>query len=835
MSEHRILIVDDLPMNRAILKKVLHDSGFLSITEASSAEEAFKHLKLDSDNPDKIDLVLLDIVMKDLDGIETCRQIKKHPAGRHIPVIMVTAQSEMHDLSEAFQAGAVDYITRPIQKEELLARVNSALQLKDESDRRRRREDELHESRQNFMQLYTAVFKATSEGIVIFSDHTIKDANDSFSRMVRLPLADIIGTDVKNYFKTENESLINRLFSEEEVPAFEINIQRSDGSSFVSEIETKIIPFRGENAKVLSIRDITERKRSEEAIRSSLEALHISEERYALALKGANDGLWDWNMKTNRVYFSDRWKQMLGYASDELGDNPEEWFKLIHPDDRNEVEQALQAHLDGGSEHFESEHRILSKSGRYLWILSRGIAVRDSTGRPQRMAGSQTDISERKRVENQLLHDAFHDNLTGLPNRALFMDRLSQAIERSRRDTYTSFAVLFLDIDRFKMINDTIGHLSGDEFLIEIADRLKNSLRPGDTVARLGGDEFGILIDGFKEREQVEEIAATIQTALAEPTMIQNREVFPSASIGIAYNDESIHSSDEILRNADIAMYRSKAASPGRYAVFEETMHDKTVTMFHLESDLRKAVENNSIDVHYQPIYSLTKGRIIGFEALARWYHPEKGMIPPAEFIAISEEIGVIEQLGDNILNAALKQVKEWRRNHADIFVSVNFSAMQFLNPTILDKVKKMLKSHYLTPDALKVEITESIAMTNLEMTVQVLEQMNKLGLRVSMDDFGTGYSSLSYLKRFPIETLKIDRSFIMHTPEDADDTAIVLAVIALAKSLRINLIAEGVESHDHVNFLEKNGCHELQGYLIARPAEAHIMTELLDNEYHLT
>lgn len=577
--------------------------------------------------------------------------------------------------------------------------------------------------------------------------------------------------------------------------------------------------------------DITDRRQFQEALRES-------QERYALAVQGANDGLWDWNLKTNEIYFSPRWKAMLGYGENEIGNQPSEWFNRVHPDELSWLQAQLTAHFDGLIRQFEIEHRMLHQDGEYRWILSRGLAVRDHHNRAYRMAGSQTDITERKRAEEQLLHDALHDSLTGLSNRALLMDRLAQAIERFKHQG-SQLAVLFLDLDRFKVINDSLGHTIGDQLLVAIAHRLESCLKAGDTFARLGGDEFVILIEAIKDPGEVTRLSERIQQALQSPFNLQGQDVFTTVSIGIAFNDRAGDRPEDLLRNADTAMYRAKALGRARHELFDTAMHTRALALLQLETDLRRAMTtiatvDREFQLWYQPIVDLESGEVNGFEALVRWQHPERGMISPAEFIPIAEDTGLIVPLGQWILQEAWRQIQVWQHQFADhlpLSISVNLSPRQF-SMELIAQVRQLLSAAKLLENGLevnlKLEITESALMENLDAATALLKELKTLGVQLLIDDFGTGYSSLSYLHRFPIDTMKIDQSFVNRIGVDHESEEIVRAIVMLAHNLGMNVIAEGVETLEQVTQLKTLGAEYGQGYFFSKPLNSQASEALL-------
>ncbi len=554
------------------------------------------------------------------------------------------------------------------------------------------------------------------------------------------------------------------------------------------------------------------------------EALHESEERYAVAAQGANDGLWDWNLKSDLVHYSPRWKSMLGYEASEVGDRPEEWLGRVHPDDQAQVRLDLEAHKGGASSHFESEHRIRHKSGAYLFVLSRGLVVRNPAGQAMRLAGSQTDITERKRTEEQILHDALHDPLTGLPNRNLFLDRLGQAVARRRRHDDYHFAVLFLDLDRFKLVNDSLGHLAGDQLLVELAKRITGCLRSEDTVARLGGDEFAILLDEIGDVRDATRVAERIQEELRQPFSLDGHEVFSTASIGITLDDPRDRHPEELLRDADTAMYRAKGQGRDRHEIFDDAMHSRAVAVLKLETDFRRALERNELRLVYQPIVSLSTERTVGVEALVRWQHPERGLLAPDLFIPLAEETGLILAVGHFVLREACQTARKWQDATAKgpgLSISVNLSAREFAQPGLVDRVEGLLGEFALEPRRLRIEITESLIMEDPDAAVARCRALRGLGVGIDIDDFGTGYSSLSYLRRFPVDALKIDRSFVSGMDGRTEDHEIVKAIVSLAVALGLRTVAEGVETADQLVRLKQLGCELGQGYRFARPVEA--------------
>ena len=560
-------------------------------------------------------------------------------------------------------------------------------------------------------------------------------------------------------------------------------------------------------------------------------SLRASEERYALAARGANDGLWDWDLISGEIYFSDRWREMVGAEGGILSASPDEWFSRVHKSDLPQLKVDIAAQAAGSRSHFEDEHRLRHSDGYFIWVLCRGIVVRNADGEAIRVAGSMTDVTARKDLEERLRREAQFDALTSLPNRSYATDLLRRAIARSKRNADQLFSVLFLDCDRFKVVNDSLGHAAGDTLLRMVAGRLNACVRPGDVVARLGGDEFVVILEGVRDEEEAITVAGRIQQSLAQPFFLEGRELFVSVSVGITMTQRGVDRPEDYLRDADLAMYRAKTLGRARHEVFRPDMRAGAVLRLSLENDLRHAMERRELRVMYQPIWSLATGRITGFEALMRWDHPTLGAMEPSHFIPVAEQTALIVPIGEWVLRTAAERLAAWNREaapEATVWMSVNVSARQLTHPSLVALVQQVIAEHAIEATHLRLEITESMIMADAASAVGALEQLKALGIHLLMDDFGTGHASLSYLHRLPISTIKIDRYFIGRLDANAECLEIVRTILDLSRSLRMDVVAEGVETSAQRELLQTLGCDLVQGYLLSPPLDAGAAQRLL-------
>jgi diguanylate cyclase (GGDEF)-like protein/PAS domain S-box-containing protein len=594
---------------------------------------------------------------------------------------------------------------------------------------------------------------------------------------------------------------------------FELKLDGAPGSEPWIDLTLNRIDHEGRPAVLAMGFDITDRKLAENAMRESERRLRDLVENVQLVsvlLDARGD-----------VTFANEYAlELLGlHEEGVVGRN---WFDLVAPLDRRAVMQETFAErmASGGSGPHE-EYEILTARGEPRVVSWSSTILHDPSGAICGMAAIGADVTERRRAEKRLLHDALHDTLTGLPNRALFMDRLRTAMARLKRRPTHLFAALFLDVDRFKVVNDSLGHLAGDQFLVQIARILQATLRAEHTAARLGGDEFALLLDDLDDREDVRRVVERIFHALETPLRVSGQDIFATVSIGVSFSGAQYENAEDMLRDADTAMHQAKTAGKARFQIFDESMHTRALGLLKLEHSLRRATDRDEFVLHYQPIVALSDERAAGFEALVRWNHPERGIVGPYEFIHLAEETGLIFRIG----GWTLREACQWLARGSPalpehLTVNVNLSGRQFSQGDLIEEVQKVLSETGLSARRLKLEITESVIMENPEMAVDLLRRLKALGTHLCIDDFGTGYSSLSYLLRFPADTLKIDRSFVNALGKGGRNEDIVGAIVSLAKSLDMDVVAEGVETVEQRDILRALGCAYGQGYLFARPLD---------------
>ena len=701
MSEsQRILIVDDDAGGRRLTRATLKKAGF----EVSEAEDGLQ--ALNAMRAALPDIVLMDVSMPVMDGFTACAELRNLPGGARIPVVMMTGLDDVQSIERAFEAGATDFITKPINWPILAHRVRYMLRA---------------------------------------------------------------------------STAINRL--------------------------------------------------------------NESQRRLSNAQRIGEMGDWVWDVQRNRIVPSDQAWRIFGHTAAEPPLDRESYLRMMHPDDTERVRKAFERSVENGDA-FAIEHRVVQASGATRHLHQQvEVIERDASGRALQLAGAVHDITRRKDTEEQIRRLAYFDTLTGLPNRLLFTEQLHKALADAKREGQ-QVAIMFVDLDHFKRVNDTLGHGAGDELLRVVSARLAHSVRPldvivrdssqreGNSIARLGGDEFILMLSELHGATDAAAVARRLVAALTEPVVIQCTELYISASVGIAMYPYDGVDIDTLLMNADTAMYRAKEAGRGGFQFYERSMNARALERLVMEAMLRRALERNEFVLHYQPRISLETGCIVGAEALIRWQHPERGLVSPREFITLAEETSLVIPIGDWALAEVCRQSAAWQAQGVKpVPVAVNLASTHLRERNLPDLVTRVLQNNNLAPRLLEIEVTESILMADPELSVETARRLKEIGVHLSIDDFGTGYSSLSYLKKLPISALKIDQSFVRDLATDPDDAAIISAIIAMAHSLKLKVVAEGVETEAQRAFLKEHGCDEFQGYLISRPVEAKEFALLLERQ----
>ncbi len=876
MKPQTILVVDD---NRQIAdfcaQTLLPELGF-NARAAYTAQQAMEFIQGNS-----IAMMLLDLHLPDKSGFDLLRELMDKQI--ELPTVLITAEGSEQIAAEAFRMGVIDYLPKPFDADKLEVIISRALnqirlvqekeqltfQLKEqiamqtvltrvgrsvtsslELDEVLRRVVEAGVFLTRAEEGFLALIEPDSDQLYL---RAVKNIDEDQSKTIRIAVHDSLvgkvfntGKPIRvksnpvnnNLIKVSTgylvQSVLHVPISLKGKPLGVLSVvNHISDIAFREKDETLLLSLADYAAIALENAQLYEQAQQEINVRREIEgALRESEERYALAVRGANDGIWDWDLLSNHVYYSPRWREMLGYQDREIGSTLEEWLNRVHPEDIERLRLILKAHVEGTTDQLETEYRVLHKDGSYRWMLCRGLTVRGNEGTANRMAGSQTDVTDRKYAEEKLLHDAFYDLLTGLPNRALFKDHLSLAVERGKRKVDYMYAVLFLDLDRFKDVNDSLGHSVGDDLLVSVAKKLEQRMRTTDTIARFGGDEFVILLEDLQDVDNASQVAEWILSELSEPFIFNNREVYINASIGIVINSIAYLRADEVLRDADIAMYSAKARGKGRYVIFDPAMREDILNRTELEHDLRKAIDQDQLRVHYQSIVSLKSQQVVGVEALVRWEHPRRGLVPPGDFIPLAEETDLIVSIDRWVMREACRQLSQWKEKipqAKELTVSVNLSTKHVSKEDLVEYVESVLEETGLQPSDLKLEITERAILEKSEITDAVFDRLRENGIQLQIDDFGTGYSALSYLSNFPINALKIDRSFIRTMVEDDNNSKIVQAILMLSQRLNVGVIAEGVETQTLFDHLNELGCEYGQGYFISKPQDPEHVTVYLE------
>ncbi|WP_414754315.1 EAL domain-containing protein [Anabaena sp. CCY 9910] len=692
------------------------------------------------------------------------------------------------------------------------------------------------ETLQEQKEQYRRIVETASEGIWLLNENNETTfVNQQMASMLGYTIEEMLGASLFSFMDAEGldiaqDLLLGRQQDIQEKHNFKFRCK--DGSDLWAILScTPFLDEQGNYTGALgmltNISDVYDELRLRKQAEASLQE---SKERLDGILNSLEVVIWSIAADTfEMLYLNSAVVQVYGRSVDEFYDNSKLWFELIHPEDQQRVSQSIKPLLANGSH--ELEYRILRQDGQVRWLYNHSHVIYDAVGQPIRIEGVATDITERKNMEERLVYHAFYDDLTGLPNRVLFMDRLAQTINQAKESPNDLFAVLFLDLDRFKVVNDSLSHLVGDQLLVSFAQRLQSCLQPEDTLARLGGDEFTILLSHIQSIDDATRIAEKIHQALKLPFNLSGYEVFTTVSIGIAFSTNDYVQAADLLRDADTALYCAKEQGKAWHIVFDSTMYDRAVALLQLETDLRWAIARQELYVVYQPIVSVATGKITGFEALVRWEHPERGLISPVEFIPVAEETGLIIQIGQFVLRESCQQLKQWHLEFPEfqhLSINVNLSGKQFSQPYLVEEIEQLLQEFELDPNSIKLEITESAIMASPEQAATILQQLKTLGIQLCIDDFGTGYSSLAYLHCFPIDVLKIDRSFTRRIDSDSEQLAIIRAIVTLARNLEMSVVAEGVETVNQLVQLQLLKCDQAQGYLFSKPLSSDKVSLLL-------
>lgn len=790
MSEPRIrlnplvLIVDDELSARLIMRTTLEESGFdvLEADSVAAAREQFAR--------QEPDLIILDVMLPDGNGIELCAELRQHPRGHNLPIAMATGLDDLLSIQQAYQSGATDFITKPISWGTLGHRVRYLLRAHHAIS-----DLALSESKTRALlsSLPDLLFRVQADGLLL--DRQAGNQAPDWGTWDLLPGNHLLD-QLPPSLGAPLQEAIRQTLHQQQPWILELNLQQAWW-------ETRLLP-RGQDEVLLVVRDISLRKQMEGQLRLSAQVFESSNEAILIS-----DG------KHRIISVNHRFEQITGYrAAEVLGSEA----AILGADSENpSFYRNLHAILlEQGSWQGEASDR--RKGGEIYPVWLSISLVRDKRGNPEYHIASFSDITERKQQEAQIEHLAFHDLLTGLPNRRLLIDRIQVAIAQAARDA-NGLALLFVDLDRFKTINDSLGHQAGDQLLRLVGERLKSWVRSGDTVSRVGGDEFIVLCPDCDSPEGASSLGDKLLGAIAQPYQIGDTELVITASIGIALYPDNGADANSLIGNADVAMYLAKENDRNNYQFYSPELNARNLERLQMELRLRHALEEGEFLLYFQPQIDARDGKIVGAEALIRWLEPELGLIPPGRFIPLAEETGQIQAIGEWVLQQSCRHLKKWQEmGLTNLPIAINLSARQFKQSSFVDTIGQTMAEHGLPAHLLELELTESMLMKDVPQTTAKLNQLKKMGFRISIDDFGTGFSSLNYLRHFPLDVLKIDQSFVRELFDEGAALAIIESIIALARSLGMRTVAEGVETAEQRAILESSGCDILQGYLISRP-----------------
>ncbi|HPR65291.1 MAG TPA: EAL domain-containing protein [Thermoanaerobaculia bacterium] len=754
-------------------------------------------------------------------------EIRATPLGRRDrPVLGAMLTISFQDPANREDAPTIDTVHLEDQLKERTAELLISMNLMDEHiDAYQKVEEDRRESEERFR----ALFQNSKDVIWVLSrEGRILQVNPSVTEVFGYPRDEMIQMPIHRLFADPKEGLdLNRKREEgESIVDQEVTLNHRDGRQRICLLSSN--PRRNQSGEILEhqeiIRDITSWKYAQEALQKS-------EERYALAAQAAHDGLWDWDLDADQIYYSSRWCEILGVKEGDLEPRPSSWFNQIHSEDYPDFKASLQAHLISTQDRFESEHRLKHCDGTYRWVRCRGSIVREADGRPRRLVGSLTDISTRKELEETLQNQAFTDTLTGLANFRAMQDRLQKLCNQGPQTNGSSFILALLTLDRYSVYRNRLGREAAHQVIVAVANRLKETLSADTFIARLEGPEFCIIMDGAREEEEAKALTAYIRQITEIPFEARGQEIYETISTGIAQSSPGLNLPEELLRRAEMALEYAMREGKGTVNIFTSAMARQTTAVVQMESDLRKALHQKELQLYYQPIVSLTTGRISGFETLLRWIHPVRGLVMPGDFIPLAEKTGLVADFDLWAIGEGCRQLASWRKvlpPKASIMLSMNLSGVNFMKPDLIMKIEAAMRKYGIHGNSLKLEITETVLVENLQFIQDILAYLKGLDIRLSIDDFGTGYSSLSYLSELPVDVLKIDRSFVMGLGKERKAREIVRTIVDLAHNMQMQVVAEGVEEVHHLHQLKELGCEYAQGYLFAKPLEVKQAEALL-------